>query len=456
MRTTDMSKTRSRLGFHYFPDTLHYREVDLHAWLPEIHEMGGSWLTLIAPKDRAIPEDFITTLIRENIEPVLHFHLSPSHPPDLKNLHLLLNLYASWGVEYVSLFDRPNSRRSWQANTWTQSDLVERFLDVFLPAAALVMQSNLTPVFPPLEPGGDYWDLAFLRAALQGILRRGYQHLADNLVLGAYAWADDKPLGWGAGGPERFPQARPYHTPAGQEDQRGFYIFDWYQAVAQAELCHPLPIILIGAGFNPTGVNAQKAEPPDIDRHTRINLNIARLMAGKPVLDIEPLPPVPSQVLACNYWLLAALPKTPEAHLAWFKPDGSALPIVRLLKQFNEDPDGHFLSDNSKKAPTAGATSTYPIPHYLLLSAKDIDQDNQLLTVLSAYIREHHPTIGFSIAEACLAERVTILDSQDTISVDELRQLRGVGCQIERLNRDGISIATNNSTLETDRIRGEK
>jgi len=64
MPTFDFPQTRTRLGFHYFPDTLHYRELDLQAWLPEILGMGASWLTLIAPKDRAIPEDFIRTLIR--------------------------------------------------------------------------------------------------------------------------------------------------------------------------------------------------------------------------------------------------------------------------------------------------------------------------------------------------------------------------------------------------------
>lgn len=70
---------RSRLGFHYFPDTVHYRESDLRTWLPELKKMGAAWLTLCAPPDRAIPEIFLRGLMRDGIEPILHFHLPLSH-----------------------------------------------------------------------------------------------------------------------------------------------------------------------------------------------------------------------------------------------------------------------------------------------------------------------------------------------------------------------------------------
>ena len=64
------------------------------------------------------------------------------------------------------LFDRPNLRANWPAAAWAQSNLVERFLDVFQPLALAAVQAGLIPVFPPLEPGGDYWDTAFLRSCL--------------------------------------------------------------------------------------------------------------------------------------------------------------------------------------------------------------------------------------------------------------------------------------------------
>ena len=209
----------SRLGFHYFPDTLHYRESDMAAWLPEIKSLGASWIVLMAPADRAIPEAFLRGLLSSGIEPILHFHLPLDNPPHIQELRLLFNTYARWGVHYVILFDRPNTRRSWLSSSWAQSNLVERFLDIYLPIAEAALQAGVTPVFPPLEPGGDFWDTTFLRAALQGIQRRGHIQLIDKLILSAYAPTCSKSLNWGAGGPERWPAARPYLTPESSQDQ---------------------------------------------------------------------------------------------------------------------------------------------------------------------------------------------------------------------------------------------
>jgi hypothetical protein len=442
MPTIDLPQTKTRLGFHYYPDTLHYREVDLQAWLPEILGMGASWLTLVAPKDRAIPEEFIRPLIQENIEPVLHFHLSPAHLPDLDNLRLLMKIYAGWGVRYITLFDRPNSRASWSSASWSQSELVESFLDVYLPSATLILQNGLIPVLPPLEPGGDYWDTAFLRAALQGIVRRGGKNLAENMVLGAYAWVNDRPLAWGAGGPERWPQAKPYDTPDGQEDQLGFYIFDWYQTIAQAELGYSIPIILVAGGYNPVTRNPQDREQMDLEQHTLVNLKISHLMAGNPVTDSGSLAVVPSSVLACNFWLLAARNGTAEARLAWFQPDGTKLPIVESLRQFYNAPDQLFISGYARKSAGITSSLTWPIPHYLLLTPAQCHDHNQLLATLWSYICDTHPTIGFSLEEAVLAERVTVLDDPQGISNEDIHRLRRTGCSVERLNRDGISIAT--------------
>ena len=65
-------KNNSRLGFHYFPDTIHYRDIDLKFWLPELKSINASWLVLESSFDRAISENFITSLIQSNIEPIIH------------------------------------------------------------------------------------------------------------------------------------------------------------------------------------------------------------------------------------------------------------------------------------------------------------------------------------------------------------------------------------------------
>ena len=203
MSTIPIPHENTRLGFHFFPDTLHFRATNLRAWLPELQSLGVSWLTLQAPSDRAIPEFFLQGLKRLNIEPILQLYLPLDNSPDFEDIRLLFSTYAHWGVNYIVLFDRPNCRTAWSSANWSQSNLVERFLDRYLPLALCAHQSGLIPVYPPLEPGGDYWDTAFLQASLQAIKRRGHQLILENLVVGAHANAGHRSITWGRGGPER-------------------------------------------------------------------------------------------------------------------------------------------------------------------------------------------------------------------------------------------------------------
>ncbi len=57
--------------------------------------------------------------------------------------------------------------------TWARQDLVERFLDRFLPVAAAAIEEGINPILPPLEPGGSYWDTSFLQSMLTSLVRRG-------------------------------------------------------------------------------------------------------------------------------------------------------------------------------------------------------------------------------------------------------------------------------------------
>jgi len=53
----------SRLGLHYFPDTIHYRQSDLQTWLPELRQLNVQWLVLRSETNRAIPETFLDGLL---------------------------------------------------------------------------------------------------------------------------------------------------------------------------------------------------------------------------------------------------------------------------------------------------------------------------------------------------------------------------------------------------------
>lgn len=469
-----MLHTMTRIGIHYFPDTLHYREEDLHTWLPELLSLGVSWLTLITSENRAIPESFLRGLLEAGIEPILHFTSPLAPPSQVNNIRMFLHTYARWGVRYVILSDRPNIRAAWPTTSWAQIDLVERFLDLFLPMAEAALQANLIPVFPPLEPGGDYWDTAFLRSALEGIKRRGNHYLLDSLVLSAYAPVEDRPLTWGAGGPERWPGSRPYFTPPGQEDQLGFYIFDWYLALSRAALGETRPLLLLGAGSR---FNARIDPAPHLSAeiaHAHKNLALVRLVMGDIGSSFSSnstennfLGPIPPQVLACNFWLLAASSGSQHATQAWFKPDGSTLPVVNMVREWlsvrnltsrksGEKPltnRENQLTNCSLAAPLQvqgnleTRTGSHSIAHYLLLPHYEWGVAEWHLDVIRPYVKKYRPTVGFSIEEAALAARVTVIGGQQSFPKESLERLRSTGCVVERITGDGTSIATKLASL---------
>lgn len=447
------SGPESRIGLHYFPDTLHYREQDLATWLPELQALGVGWLTLIAPSERAIPEDFIRGLVSAGIQPVLHFPIPLTQAGRDLHLNILFENYARWGVQFAALFDRPNLRSSWPSAAWTQTDLVERFLDFFLPHANAAFQSGLAPVFAPLEPGGDYWDTAFLQTALRGLERRGQHRLVESLGLSAFAWSSNQPLDWGAGGPERWPASQPYFTPPNSQDQLGFRIFEWYLAIAQAETGLSLPVILLRTGNRLE--KGLQGDPGALQKHTEQNLAIAELLSKAPKLKKSPSAAFSSraqneeelpdeaieQVLCANFWLLSASHESPHAPNAWYHAQGGNLPVVNALKQWSA------LRGKPEEITGKGrqfgeiSPGAHPIEHYLLLPLYAWGVADWDLEAIKPFLQQHHPTVGFSVYEARLARRVTIFGDGANLSPDSLTILRLAGCQVERLGQDGTLLA---------------
>lgn len=457
----------TRLGFHYFPDTVHYRDSDLSTWLPELRSLGASWITLVTPNDRAIPESFLRGLISAGIEPILHFHLPLDQSTQISDMRLLFQTYARWGVHYVTLFDRPNLRTSWPTSAWAQTNLVERFLDIYLPLAKAAVQAGLLPVFPPLEPGGDYWDTAFLRGALNAIQRRGHHQLLDRFVLGAYAYPGNRPLDWGAGGPERWPGSRPYHTPQDSQDQRGFRIFDWYLAQIKAVTDAPCAILLLGAGCRPGDEFDGDFPPVDRVAHANTNLSIASLMMGierkaeKSLADPEYQDTVPGEVLTCNFWLLSSTNNHQASKDAWIQPDGNKLPAAVALREWlaNLEENSAHSKPRTPRArvvhsPHPPATTphqlrknAHAIQHYLLLPTYEWGIADWHLDVIRPFVKKYRPTVGFSLKEAKQAARVTIIGSSASFPDGFFDELRSANCTVEQINGDGTSIASQLSTL---------
>lgn len=405
-----------KVGFHYRSDNNHYSEKDLNLWLPRLKALGASWVVLQAPTCRAIPEKFITSLKEEKIEPVLHFQLNSEKLPELDDMILLFETYHKWGVKYAILFDRPNMQESWGSESWAYPDLTERFLDGFLPLAEAAVMVGLVPVFPPLEPGGDYWDTIFLRGSLDGLKRRASTPLLDRLVLSAYAALNGKPLSWGGGGPESWPEAQPYSTPENSEDQRGFRIAEWYLTLSETILEKKLPLLLLG-------IRGPAPENQDLNQSL---LDGAKLISRQAVDGLDPLP---EQVLGGAYWVLTAEENCPAGQYSWYQADGTPKPIAN-----------HFLNGEAKtvEKPSEG----FRFSHYLLLPTFEWGVADWHLNVTRGFVKRHQPTIGFSLDEAVQADQVTVLGGEEHFSEDDLSYLRNQGCLVRRIDGDGTKIAS--------------
>ncbi len=443
----------NRIGFQYFPDSLHYREADLLRWLPELVKLGAKWVVLNAPIDRAIPEDFIRSIIAAGIEPVLHFRMSCADSPKANELAVLFRAYAGWGVHYVCLYDRPNTQQAWTQETWLQRKLVERFLDIFIPAAEQVCEAGMYPVLSPLEPGGNFWDTAFLRGALKGIQRREHTRLLQRLVIGAYAYPNGLPLNWGAGGPDVWPGTRPYYTPDDEQDHLGFRIFDWYNAISTTEIEMQLPILLMGTGEHVTQ-SSETTEPIDAQTHAKQNFVIARLLA-KEIGGTDPAYPleIPDNVLGGCFTLLAATGGE-DHEKAWYLPNDSTLPIIDQLKNWAAQKKAKAAQPvkDSTAVPKTIPSPTCPantvptgsklIKHYLLLPQYEWGIADWHLEVSQPYIKKYAPTIGFSPSEAALAEKVVVVGGPQSFPPEMIEGLKNKGCQVLQISGTGTNIAT--------------
>jgi len=437
----------SRLGFHYFPDTVHYTGQDLKVWLPILQKLGANWLIIRSDTDRAIPETFITTLKKSGINPFIQFSLPLGTPPDMNEISPLIDSYIRWGAAHFQFYDRPNLRASWPTGGWAQQDLVERFLDRFLPLADLVARQSAVPVMPAFEPGGNFWDTAFLRSALHAIERRGMTSVINRLALSAYAWTHRRSLNWGAGGPEHWPDSRPYFTPADSQDQIGFRIYQWYQAIAEAALQRTCPIFLLQAGM-PTHPDRVKEDELASPEQAAVVKELYTWVTGKELMiekSAEALPPpeldLPDEVAACNFWLLAADRSSKYSNQAWFVEGRPQLPHTQsIAKNFPTPVAEDFVN------PTISNDSVYkriqhPISHYILLANGQHGAWEQQLARMLPYISQYHPTIGFSIDEAGLAGKITIIGKSPYITAETITRLSRSGCQVEQIGEDGTNLA---------------
>lgn len=388
----------SRHGFHYYPDDRHYTQRDLEQWLPILMRLSARWLVLQANANRSIPEAFVRGLIEAGIKPIVWIK-SPIVDVGASELAPMTASYGQWGVRELVVYDRPNMRQSWSPELWSRPGLVERFVDRLLPILQQQHSAGMHPIIPPLEPGGDYWDTAFLETALRSMLRRGHTGLVQDLRIATFAWTYGQPLDWGSGGPAGWPEAYPYRQIGRSQDQIGFRTFDWYAAISESVVGRTLPMIVVAGG----AADRHSYRPEDVTASLRAALGSE----------------IPESVIAFNFHLLVAEQKAEEQQGAWFVSASEPKSIVSAAERML-NAGGQIKSSNPVQK---------TFQHYVLVPTTEMSQEAWLAVRGLA----DDAVIGFSAEEAARAEMVTIVGDEASIPPSIERKLIQGGAQVQRV-----------------------
>ena len=434
---------RNRIGFHYFPDSLHYREKDLSLWLPRLKALDTAFLVLKSPTTRAVPEDFITALSKEKIDIIMDFDLPLSEKIAWADLETLLRAYGKWGVKYALLNQQPNSQSAWGDKYWKQKDLVKSYTQQFMKFAELSLDNGIKPVFSPLVPGGDYWDTAFLKEALQIISKSADSRLINNMLLSAYGWDFGKSLDWGSGGQKTWKSVKPYRVPSASQDQRGFRAYEWYQQCVHDVLGKSLPVMLFQAGIEaPSSKVSHSNSSPVMNRSQQIY----HLLKGRNVYDPDDrtklVSAITPQVLACNFYLLSAGDATNEKY-AWFNSQGAPSKTTREIMDTSKPIESR--SSTTSSATTAGekAKNAFKYGRYVLIAESLKPNVQEVLKSMHAYIARYKPVVGFSTEEARQSAYILVVANNNDFSEAGMQQLRQNGSLIKVIQPEEIKVSLN-------------
>ena len=410
-----------KIGFHYFQDLNHYQSRDLALWQPELESLQAGWLVLKASPNYAIPEEFITGLLDSDVQPIIHFDIPVNSDYRPEDLRILLSSYARWGVKYVIFFDRPNMKSSWLHDTWSQGDLVERFLDRYLPFVRAAEQNGLTPIFPPLQPGGDYWDLSFLKKVLNLVKQRRSLDFVSNLHIAVSSQTFNHPLSWGAGGKRNWKVPRPYSkSEIGEEDHIGFNTWQWYSDLVNSILGIEPKLFLFYFG---SADIKQSVLDPKVSFEELIDF------AMKPSEEAGRAAEQKNNILGCLFWILSTSEPNEDGKTAFFDITGEVkVPEIKIYKKKQEN-NSKQNQEYTKSDRLAKCIN--PNNHYILLPSYEWGIPENTFDRIRPILRDSRPTIGFSLIEATNARKVTVWNENGAFSVKDIDILREAGCLID-------------------------
>jgi hypothetical protein len=463
-----MINQTKQLGFHYYSDTDHYDEASLDYWLPKLLAVGTRWLVLSIIERAEIPENFLKRVTAAGIEPIICPQFSISNPPQVDIFRERMSYYRKNGVHLVQLYNYPNMKSAWTPDEWKKQKLVERFIELFSRYAQICIEQKIIPIFPLLQPGGDYWDISFLKESLHVLQQKKYESILSNLIFSADAGFQEHALDWGKGGPEAYHPVYAYQT--GQIDHRGFHIFEWYQAILHQSLKKYAPMILFQTGRWSPNTGPFDLSPKQAKQQLLKILALLQEQAVK-VLPQEN-PEIPPYIISCNLY------KLPSEFLTNLKTEQESRKFLKDVLLHNKvsnasrslDPTVSVSKSVSSEIGSVICSIIAAITPYLCGAGKQfvilvvenfvkivrsliaiflrgesyssyflIPDAESLLTegqreIIRQYINKTNCKSGKNLYEALSSSKVILLNDSSLYPRNVIKQLRYNNCQIQTLS----------------------
>lgn len=183
-------------GMHWIPTTSSTPDV-VDRFVKELSDMRVKWAVILNEGTDATRNDYLVQQLTANgIEPIMRV-LTPGLQPLSGDLGAMVRHYKAMGVNYFQLYNEPNHEIENDGNTPD----VNRYLNLWIPAAKIVAANGGLPGFGALSPGGPAADspkrmddLGFLQTALKDIKARGETGVLNRAWLSAHNYMGDKPL----------------------------------------------------------------------------------------------------------------------------------------------------------------------------------------------------------------------------------------------------------------------
>ena len=349
-------------GVHWLATPFQPNSERLDYLVAEAKSLGVKWVKILVGDEPKLDQDYLVrALVRNGMMPVVRVYQPVNEP--YRNLEKLVSLGVPAGAFYYELFNEPNI--AGPLGGWRPGEpiSVDKMVGLWIPAADAVIRAGGLPSLPPPSPGGDYDDVLFLKAFLDGVAQRGRADLLQKSWIAVHNYFLNHPVDYpydsvnllgtplsaaeialrkltpdqvarisAARGKARLPRSQGGYF-VGEtifEDSNAFLKFLAYEKVFEERFGYQIPIISTEGGASAGAAEDPRYPPVTDDDVTRGTLYAYNYMLEK----------APAYYFAFMPWILANRlgdggDPTWEA-AAWYKADGATLPVVPALKQ-NQD-----------------------------------------------------------------------------------------------------------------------